>query len=195
MSFYLASPRYVVPYSLFMIIAATVLMGRIFAARSSGGRQIDRPVFAAAIATPLVLLGAYSNIAMSRTKLLDYSLQTAAVALASLTEVRPINVMTLTRADVASYYANDRRILPSAYFAWVAPDASPDRLVEMMQANGLQYLVLDGTYIESRPEVASLWSCPPAACPASLRLAAEQEGQYRIFEVAPERGPALSTDP
>jgi hypothetical protein len=143
----------------------------------------------------LVLLGAYSNIAMSRTKLLDYQLQTAAVALASLTQVRPVNVMTLTRPDVASYYANDRKILVSAYFATIAPDASPDRLVETMQMKGLQYLILDGAYIESRPEVASLWSCPPAACPASLRLAAEQEGQYRIFEVAPERGPALSTDP
>jgi len=195
MSFYLASPRYVVPYSLFMIIAATILMGRIFAAHSSTGRQINRSIFAAAIAAPLVLLGAYSNIAMSRTNLLDYPLQTAAVALASLTEVRPINVMTLTRPDVASYYANDRRILVDAYFATVAPDASAEQLVDTMRTKGLQYLILDRAYIDSRPEVASLWSCPPAACPARLRLAAEQEGQYRIFEIMPEGGQALSTAP
>ncbi|HET6618996.1 MAG TPA: hypothetical protein VFG64_03585 [Dongiaceae bacterium] len=191
MSFYLANPRYVVPYSPFVIIGTIVLMERIFLVRSSVGRQIGRPIFAAAIATPLILLGAYSNIAMSRKKLLDHPLQTAAVALASLTEARPINVMSITRSDVASYYANDRRILPSAYFAGVAPDASPDQLVETMRTKGLQYLVLDEAYIGSRPELASLWTCPPAACPASLRLAAEQDGRYRIFEVTP----VLSTAP
>ncbi|HEX6118341.1 MAG TPA: glycosyltransferase family 39 protein [Dongiaceae bacterium] len=196
MSFYLANPRYVVPYSPFVIIAAVVLMERIIPVRPSTGRPVGRTIFGAAVAAPLVLLGAYSNITMSRTKLLDYPLQTAAVALASLTDMRPVNVMTLSRPDVASYYANDRRILPDAYFATVAPDVTADQLVETMRSKGLQYLILDRAYIDSRPEIASLWTCPPGACPASLRLAAEQVGRYRIFGVMPEQaGSALNTVP
>jgi hypothetical protein len=188
MAYYLAEPRMFVPFNMFVTIGAVVLMDRLVAAPSSMTPLPIRPAFALAIAGPLLLLGAYSNIAMSSTNRSEYHVQNAAIALAGLTQSRPVNVMALRRAEVASYYANDRRILPDAKFVRAAPDISSDQVAETMRSEGLTYLLLDRHYIRTRPGLASLWACTPDACPASLRLVAERPGEYRIFELAPASG-------
>ena len=185
MAYYLAEPRMFIPYNTFVIIGAVVLMDRIIAASSGMAALPGQRAFALAIAAPLLFIGAYSNVAMSSTKRPEHHVQNAAVALATLTQSRPVNVMALRRAEVASYYANDRRVLVDAKFVRAAPDLSTDAVAETMRANGLQYLVLDRRYIKTRPGVSSLWTCPPDACPRSLRLVAEVQGNYRIFELAP----------
>jgi hypothetical protein len=96
--------------------------------------------------------------------------------------------MALRRAEVASYYANDRRILPNAKFVRAAPDISSDQVAATMRSESLQYLLLDRHYIRTRPGLASLWACTPGACPTSLRLVVEMPGEYRIFELAPASG-------
>jgi hypothetical protein len=173
-----------IPFNIFVIIGAVVLMDRIIAAPSNMAPLPIQRAFALAIAGPLLLLGAYQNIAMSSTRRSEYYVQNAAIALAALTQSRPVNVMALRRAEVASYYANDRRVLADAKFVRAAPDLSTDAVAEKMRAEGLKYLVLDQTYIRTRPGVSSLWTCPPDACHRSLRLVAEDPGNYRIFEVA-----------
>jgi len=188
MAYYLAEPRMFVPFNMFVTIGAVVLMDRLVRAPSNMAPFPVRAVFALAIAGPLLLLGAYSNIAMSSNNRSEYHLQNAAIALAGLTQSRPVNVMALRRAEVASYYANDRRILADAKFVRAAPDISSDQVAETMRSEDLQYLVLDRHYIRTRPGLASLWACTPGACPTSLRLVAERPGEYRIFELAPASG-------
>jgi hypothetical protein len=184
MAYYLAEPRMFIPFNMFVTIGAVVLIDRLIPAPSNMARLPIRSAFALAIAGPLLLLGAHSNIAMSSTNRSEYHLQNAAIALAGLTQSRPVNVMALRRAEVASYYANDRRVLADARFVRAAPDISSDGVAETMRAEGLQYLLLDRSYIKTRPGLASLWTCTPDACPTSLRLVAERPGEYRIFELA-----------
>lgn len=185
MSYFIAHPRLFVPYNLFVIIGGTVLMGQIFAAHSNTAQRMERFVLAFAIAVPFILLGAHTNIVMSRVKVEEFPLQMAAVALSSLASRQPVNVMTLRREAMVSYYANDRRALFIAKFAGIGPQISPDALIETMRANGLQYLLLDQSYILTRPRISLLWTCPSDLCPPSVRLLREDPGVYRIFELSP----------
>lgn len=185
MAYYLAEPRMFIPFNMFVTIGAVVLMDRLVAAPSTMPRMTLRTAFALAIAGPLLLLGADSNIAMASKNRSEYYLQNAAIALAGLAQSRPVNVMALRRAEVASYYANDRRILPDARFVRAAPDISSDEVAEAMRSEGLNYLLLDRHYIRTRPGLASLWACTADTCPTSLHLVADMPGEYRIFELAP----------
>lgn len=185
MAYFLSERRMFIPYNLYVIVGAVVLMDRIASAAPAAAPLPNQRAFALAVAAPLLLLGAYSNIAMSSTMWGEYPLQRAAIALAALTESRPVNVMALRRAEVASYYANDRRLLTDARLARAAPDLTTDRVAETMRTERLQYLLLDRTYIKTRPGVASLWTCAPNTCPQGLRLVAEDPDNYRIFKLVP----------
>jgi hypothetical protein len=185
-AYHMARTRLLVPYDLFVVIGAVVLMDRIVALRSSAGWRTDTRLYAGVVAVPLILLGTYSNLSTALVTPPDHPLQAAAVDLASLAQTRPVNIMAIRAGGMVTYYANDRHIPVAARFELIAPDDTPDTLAETMQAKGLQYLVLDRYNIRKRPKVASLWTCPPDSCFGRLRLVAEKPDSYRIFELVAE---------
>jgi hypothetical protein len=186
MAYFLAEPRMFVPYNLQVILGSVVLMDRIASAPPSAAPLPAPRAVALAVAVPMLLLGADENIAMSSAKRPELQLQRGAMALATIAQSRPVNVMALRRAEVASYYANGRNLLPDARLVRAAPDLTAEDAAAAMREEGLQYLLLDRSYIRTRPGVAALWTCAPDDCPRDLRLVAEDPGNYRIFEIVPD---------
>lgn len=185
MAYFVSGSRFFTPHSAFVIIGAVVLLGWIFAGRPAAAQKADWRVLTFSVALPLILLDGYWNISIWRRASEIYPLQRASIALSALAAERPVNVISLRRPAVAMYYANGRRAPFAAKSACAAPRSSPDDIIDYMQTKGLRYLLLDRTYMPTRPGVSPLWTCPPDSCPPALRLVLEERGVYRIFELSP----------
>ena len=175
MAYFIAHPRLFVPFNVFLIFGALVLAGRLFAPGVS-----SRIIFAA-IALSVVVVGISSHYLVGRHDFQEIPLQRAADVLAASEEAGPIDVVTLRRAAMTSYYANNRELIPDAEAVSIGPEQTAEEVVQWMVSKGFDYLILDAGFIATRPALTDLWECEISACPSGLRLVYEERGVYRIF--------------